>query len=297
MKYDYIQEASRYDNIVEVEKFNPYHGKDGRFASSTGYASFTIRTKDPKKQHMADMAVAREKERHATSNTSRVDNAESTLKSMLKPDAVVKLKGCDPDVADEAVASVKKVMDRYPIAKDAIDGIVTDDTEVETFKNNPNVMAAYDNGTRMVYLNTKYFGDKATMDREYDKAVEGKYHPEGTKSDSVITHEIGHALDWHVSAEVFGRQEVYWRGERISRRKWNNDIHAAQRKGESMTNFTIRDSLSLYASKDHAEYFAEGFAEGIHSPTPRKMATSIMRHLDTYVKKATNKPHSSKLSW
>lgn len=56
MKHDYIQ---------EIQKFNPYHGKDGRFASSTGYASFTIRTKDPKKQHMADMAIAREKERHA----------------------------------------------------------------------------------------------------------------------------------------------------------------------------------------------------------------------------------------
>lgn len=54
-----------YDYIQEIQKFNPYHGKDGRFASSTGYASFTIRTKDPKKQHMADMAIQREKERHA----------------------------------------------------------------------------------------------------------------------------------------------------------------------------------------------------------------------------------------
>lgn len=53
------------DIIQEVKKFNPYHGKDGRFASSSSYTQFTIRTKDPKKQHMADMAIAREKERHA----------------------------------------------------------------------------------------------------------------------------------------------------------------------------------------------------------------------------------------
>lgn len=67
MKYDVIKEVSGkcYDAIEEIQKFNPYHGKDGRFASATGYASFTIRTKDPKKQHMADMAIAREKERHA----------------------------------------------------------------------------------------------------------------------------------------------------------------------------------------------------------------------------------------
>ena len=68
MKYDYIQ---------EVKKFNPYHGKDGRFASSTGYASFTIRTKDPKKQHMADMAIAREKERHAAAMANPTNDPDT----------------------------------------------------------------------------------------------------------------------------------------------------------------------------------------------------------------------------
>lgn len=292
MNHDVIKEVSgkRYDTIQEIQKFNPYHGADGRFASASSYTQFTIRTKDPKKQHMADMAIAREKEKQAANGAARVETAENTLKSMLRPDAVVNLKGCDPDVAAETVASVKKVMDRYPIAKDAVDGITTDDTDEETFKNNPNVMACYDNGTRMVYLNKKYFGDKATMDKAYDEAVEKKYHPEGTRADSVITHEIGHALDWHVSAQVLGRREVYWGGERISSRKWNNDIAAGRRKGEPLTNISIRDNLSLYGSKNHAEYFAEGFAEGIHSPTPRKTATSIMKHLDTYVKKAINKP-------
>jgi len=53
----------RFDVIEEVEKFNPYHDNLGRFATANGYASFTIRTKDPSKQHMADMAIAREKER------------------------------------------------------------------------------------------------------------------------------------------------------------------------------------------------------------------------------------------
>lgn len=48
---------------VELEKFNPYHDRLGRFSSAGAAASFTFRTKDPKKQHMADAAVAREKER------------------------------------------------------------------------------------------------------------------------------------------------------------------------------------------------------------------------------------------
>ena len=49
----------------EILKFNPYHDAKGRFASENGYASFTIQTKDPKKQHWADKAVARMKEKEA----------------------------------------------------------------------------------------------------------------------------------------------------------------------------------------------------------------------------------------
>ena len=49
----------------EILKFNPYHDARGRFASADSYSQFTIRTKDPKKQYMADMAIAREKEREA----------------------------------------------------------------------------------------------------------------------------------------------------------------------------------------------------------------------------------------
>ena len=49
----------------EVLKFNPYHDSRGRFASANSYASFTFRTKDPSKQHLADAAAAREREREA----------------------------------------------------------------------------------------------------------------------------------------------------------------------------------------------------------------------------------------
>lgn len=60
-------DPNRFDEIEEIEKFNPYHDERGRFATADGYASFTIQTKDPKKQHMADAAIAREKERAAAS--------------------------------------------------------------------------------------------------------------------------------------------------------------------------------------------------------------------------------------
>ena len=54
--------AKTFDDVL---KFNPYHDSRGRFASSNSATSFTIRTKDPAKQHLADAAAARERERDA----------------------------------------------------------------------------------------------------------------------------------------------------------------------------------------------------------------------------------------
>ena len=57
--------ADQFDMIVEVGKFNPYHDELGRFSSADHYDQFTINTRDPNKQHWADAAIAREKEREA----------------------------------------------------------------------------------------------------------------------------------------------------------------------------------------------------------------------------------------
>lgn len=77
-------DPNRFDVIEEVEKFNPYHDSQGRFASANGYASFTTQTRDPKKQHMADAAIAREKER-AGSAAGGAAPAKQPQKETAKP--------------------------------------------------------------------------------------------------------------------------------------------------------------------------------------------------------------------
>ena len=51
--------SNRYDVIVEVEKFNPYHDSKGRFASANSATSFTY---SPGKSKAHDNAIARERE-------------------------------------------------------------------------------------------------------------------------------------------------------------------------------------------------------------------------------------------
>jgi len=55
----------QFDVIEEVTKFNPYHDEKGRFSTADRYDQFTITTRDPNKQHWADAAAAREKDRDA----------------------------------------------------------------------------------------------------------------------------------------------------------------------------------------------------------------------------------------
>lgn len=89
-------DQSQIIEIVEVDKFNPYHDSLGRFSSSNGYASFTTRTKDPSKQHMADAAIAREKERDAASSGS--DKPKDAPKQDEKTISATSTKSELPDI-------------------------------------------------------------------------------------------------------------------------------------------------------------------------------------------------------
>lgn len=62
---DTAKSATVAKTFSDVLKFNPFHDALGRFATANGYATFTMQTKDPKKQHWADKAIARMKQQAA----------------------------------------------------------------------------------------------------------------------------------------------------------------------------------------------------------------------------------------
>ena len=67
-----IMKAMTFDEIL---KFNPYHDELGRFSTADAATQFTIRTRDPSKQHLADGGIRREKERDAAEAAAQ--NAET----------------------------------------------------------------------------------------------------------------------------------------------------------------------------------------------------------------------------
>lgn len=75
--YQYIDE-------VEIEKFNPYHGSDGRFTHAGGASSFTIRTRAGYQQGQANRAIEREKQKADKPNSNPLRNPTGDHKKDLK---------------------------------------------------------------------------------------------------------------------------------------------------------------------------------------------------------------------
>lgn len=102
----------RYDVLEEVEKFNPYHGVGGRFASADVATSMTWR---PGRGAMYENAIAREKERSASAgatvaskpNTStQKDHPEGEYEG---PDRIAK----DLGVSDEEATTMHRAIRSY----------------------------------------------------------------------------------------------------------------------------------------------------------------------------------------
>ena len=94
----------------EILKFNPYHDSLGRFSSADSYDQFTIQTRDPNKQHLADAAVAREKERQATASGSayekKLDEEQAKVLAMKPNEQALYVFEHNGETEDNCVAAM-----------------------------------------------------------------------------------------------------------------------------------------------------------------------------------------------
>lgn len=82
-RYDEIHEI---EQIIEVEKFNPYHDARGRFATANNYTSFTYK---PGKSKAHDLAIAREQKRQNQSGSGTA--TQQTNSALVKPNSPVQI--------------------------------------------------------------------------------------------------------------------------------------------------------------------------------------------------------------
>lgn len=125
---------------------------------------------------------------------------------------------------------------------------------------------------RVIELNPEHYLNIEKMQESYENCVRKKFHPVGTDYNSVITHEIGHALHDYI-AKVKGISASTIKSNVLKRLKI---------KQKDLT-----DNLSEYATihpRLAHEFFAEAFAEGFDSKNPRPIASEFMKEIESILR-------------
>lgn len=288
MAYDYIVEVDgTIDLLAEVEKFNPYHDRLGRFTTASGASSFTVRTKNPEKQHLADRAIERAREAGKTTEKTvdsckNVGEVESLIKSkgwfckFTQPDGKVwnenekvSLEGCDLESAKGIYSACERVFTKLPEISGELNAIKTAKLDFSTMGD-----CHFGFGCGGITLNTSYYGNSERIKRVYQDNVEHNWSPQGTHAYSNVTHEFGHAVDDYLTNTL---EAAGW--SRNKPKHVGAYLRPKVMKACGKRVSEVDKEVSNYATKNAHEWFAECFAEWIDSPNPRPVAKEFGKQL------------------
>lgn len=285
-------DPNRFDIIEEIGKFNPYHDERGRFSTANSHTSFTIHTKDPKKQHMADMAIAREKERAAAGEAAKPKvnftpaktkkEAVAYAQSELGFTSVSYGTKLDIDTINHINEEITNIQAQYPEAKGACQVLKT------TTSNCYAQIRTSADGSMNFEIGTNIYGRGMDyVNKSYERDLEIGFHPAGTDAKSIVWHEYGHVLATVSTKETYGASAsgrisstgtaqfnfISSRRGKSTEKEWL--FEAAKTTGKKPSE--IMSSISKYAQKNPAETFAEAFAEVTTSANPRPEAVAMVK--------------------
>ncbi len=201
------------------------------------------------------------------------------------PRSEINLEGIAVDAAKSIAMAYKRVFEAYPQVIGKFRGIVA-------LPLGPYTYAQCYLQSGRIEVNRDFYADIAYVDREYKENVRHRFHPPGTTWESVVTHEIGHAINGYLDEAVYtyNRQQILNNGFQNAQtihlnyvEQWKTDIYASHNLPASDP-FVTRHN-SGYATENKAEWFAESFAEGFDSANPRWAAKMFMDKLNELMKK------------
>lgn len=122
------------------------------------------------------------------------------------------------------------------------------------------------------------------LKRQYERDVSSNWHPKGTTAESVIIHELGHAVDGLLAREgILGGMNAA--GEY---RYASSLMRAPTMKACGLKVSDVSDTVSRYASTNPQEWFAECFAEYLTSANPRPVAAEFGKRLEKLLEELSN---------
>lgn len=145
----------------------------------------------------------------------------------------------------------------------------------------------------------KFYGNWANVVRSYEEDVRSGWHPIGTTAESIVVHELGHAVDGLLAQSgILGgytsngefrlassslKQTIMKRAAKI-----DPDIADAMDFDKfHKSSLAVKRFVSQYATKNGKEWFAECFAEYLTSANPRTVASEFGKELEKLLEKLT----------
>lgn len=204
------------------------------------------------------------------------------------------LTGCDLDSAKSIAASYEQVFTKFPILQGMINGVDAQPTRM-----GPNTYAwCFIRGGGKVQVNPTKYNNWKMLERGYEQDVISGWHPRGTTAESIVTHEIGHAVDGLLAKKgVLGGYTKSGEFRYASSSMKTTVMKRAAKKDEVLgqifeiwgnkegMNMVVHDYVSGYATKNPQEWFAECFAEYITSANPRVVAEEFGKELEKLLAK------------
>lgn len=201
----------------------------------------------------------------------------SDMGTRLKAD----LTGVDLESAKSIASSYQRVFDRYPQLIGRFDP--PDAHPVNMGDSTYAWCYARGNGKVQVNPIEKKYGKWSNVVAAYERDVSSGWHPKGTTAESIIIHEIGHAVDGLLARErILGGYTSNYEFRMASSSLKQTIMNRAYKIDSNIRNtpYSISNNLSQYATENNKEWFAECFAEYLTSANPRTIATEFGKELE-----------------
>lgn len=191
-----------------------------------------------------------------------------------RSDGEMSLDGVDLPVAKSIYKTHEQLFTRYPAFKNQLCAIKSDKLDGMTYAN-----CVWGFGNGGITVNTRWFGDEAKLIKSFEHDLASGFHPTGVKYDSIVMHELGHAIDDYLTNSL---QIVGFNG-------WKPKAVSAYLRPKVMkaAGFKVKDTakqVSQYATMNAMEWFAECFCEWMCSDNPRAVAKEFGKQLEELMK-------------
>jgi len=182
----------------------------------------------------------------------------------------IDLQGLPDEVKEMVYAKTKYVIERFPLAREAVPGIIAD------FLMSDADFAVTNMATGEIRLNGNWFANIPQFREYFNSLVLQGVFPAGTDCLDNVTHEFGHAIARKL-AEKYDKSDGKIDVKSIDKFCAGLQSYVLVKLKKDVAD--IRAGLSINAKECPAEFVADGFNEFVTVMSARKMAKELGRAL------------------